>query len=295
MNREKYSKALHAIVHNNPIDISFLSKWFENTIEQLNILAKQRSAIRHPRYRGDAREDDFTSLLKQLLPPALKIERGFVANEYGATSQEQDCLILDGRLAAPFVASPSTTYYPHEAVAASVEIKSKLTLPELRKIALNCASLKKLGQNPILAKDAPRRDHGYFVFAYESSWSLEDTCKKVREVLAEVPVELRPNMFYILKSGFLLPQGDSGFKLGPPQMFTGEEFHFQGAMSIAKSIPSSDAIPFLWFLTNILDHCVSWTSKQQDVWFGRYVFSQIVLQQQVERLIKEHEAKPNGS
>jgi hypothetical protein len=60
-----------------------------------------------------------------------------------------------------------------------------------------------------------------------------------------VPHPLRPNMFYILREGFLLPRHTSGgFLTGPDQMFAATEFGFQGEMG-TKYLPKSDAMPFL--------------------------------------------------
>lgn len=291
MNHQQYDASLQHLLKNNPVNITFLSNWFDSVLDQLDLLAEQRAAIKHPRYRGDSREHDLKALLTRAMPPAIAMSNGFVANEYATVSQEQDCLLLDARQATTLVRSEKAIYYPIESVLASIEIKSELNLVELRKIALNCASLRKLQYRITDGKQKDQRKVAYFVFAYSSKWDLAQTAAKFNEVLASVPAHLRPCMIYVLKKGFLMPSASGNLAIGPQALFEHGPFKAQGAMRVAKSMPETHAIPFLWFLSNIIDHCTSELFARPWSWVGEYVFAPLILQQQVESQIAKRAVK----
>ncbi|KJZ09590.1 hypothetical protein TW85_21860 [Marinomonas sp. S3726] len=294
MNQIEFNKKLEDLKNSSAIDISFLTSWYEETIEQLSSLSEQCSQISHPRYRGDSREDAFISLLKDILPSSVEISNGFVMNEYSTKSYEQDCLLLNKEFTATFVKINKAVYYPIESVLGSVEIKSKLNLSELRKTVLNCISLKKLsfqhGLSEGRSESGEHSEIGYFIFAYDSTWNLESTCKKLNDLLKDVPPSLRPNMVYVLKKGFLLPSSNGAFRIGPQGMFGGESFSFQEKMG-TKNIPKSDAPPFLWFLSNMIDHCMSSISTAKVPWYGKYIFSPLALQSNAEKQMEDSSKK----
>lgn len=294
MNQEKFDKNLEDLKQCSAADLTFMISWYEETINQLSSLSQQRSKIGHPRYRGDSREDDFLGLLKKILPSSVGISNGFATNEYATKSYEQDCLLLNKAITATFVRTGKAIYYPVESVLGSIEIKSKIDLSELRKIVLNCVSLKKLAYKLGLSnnkyEDSPTSKLGYFVFAYDSTWSLQNTCEKLNKLLEGVPASLRPNMVYVLKQGLLLPSNDGEFRLDPQQMFSGDSFTPQGKMG-TKNIPESDAPPFLWFLSNIIDHCIGRISQAEVTWYGKYVFSPLIMQSHMEQQIEKRDKK----
>lgn len=285
MNQTEFERARDELLESSALDIEFLHAWYEQTLKQLASLSKQRKAIAHPRYRGDSREGDFVSLLESILPPSVGTENGFVVNEYGTQSREQDCILLDRQRAAIFATSENAKFFPIEAVLGAVEIKSKLTLSELRKTIINCISMKKLAYHWGLSdegyKDPARVRTAYFVFGYDIAGKCSNICQHLNELLRDVPAPLRPNMFYLLGHGFLLPSSDGSFPIGHDQLFVEEKFHYQGAMG-TKTIPKSNAPTFLWFLTNIIDHCIAEVGKREDPWYGKYVISPMFFQQYIE-------------
>ena len=181
MNQKEFEKKVRSLISTSRVDLEFLIKWYAKTLEQLESLKEQTAVIDHPRYRGDERESDFRNILKKILPESISIAKGFAINEYATKSLEQDCLLLDRHCAATFVKTGSTVYYPIESVLGSVEIKSKLTLSELRKIIINCMSLKKL-----LKSETPKVRIAYFVFAYNSVWKIEKAACKINELNQEI-------------------------------------------------------------------------------------------------------------
>ena len=290
MNQQEFLASLERLKTQSPVEINFLARWFEQTLRQLESLATQGDAIKHPRYRGDSRESDFAKLLTRSLPPSVVIRGGFVSNEYATLSHEQDCLLLDSRNAAVLASTDKANYFPIESVLASIEVKSKLTLSELRKIALNCASLRKLKTTITTSKEKESGNVAYFVFSYASSWTLDETATRLNQILEDVPFSMRPSMLYIMNQGLLLPKEPSGFALGPQQLFCEHPFAAQGPMKTSKQAEPTQAIPFLWFLTNIIDHCTSELFARNNYWLGKYVFAPLILQQHIEEKIAARSA-----
>ena len=64
-------------------------------------------------------------------------------------------------------------------------------------------------------------------------------------------------MFYVLGKGLLIPGHDGGVPLDRSTMFTGPRYRRVREHG-APGLPVSEAYPFLWFLSNIIDHC--WNS-----------------------------------
>src|SRR4051794_40010211 len=79
----------------SPVDITLISKWFDAALESLKALHGQKSGIRHPRHRGDAREEDLEHAIRPIFQRAIELRKGFVINNITAHSREQDILLLD--------------------------------------------------------------------------------------------------------------------------------------------------------------------------------------------------------
>ncbi len=290
MNQSQFNDRLKSLMTSSPLETNFIINWYKNILKQLESLKKQSSSIEHPRYRGNEREGDFTKVLKNVLPSSVLLSRGFAINEYATKSSEQDCLLLDSNRTATFIRTENTTYFPIDTILGSVEIKSKMNLSELRKIILNCVSLKKLayphGMSDNFYKEEPSVKIAFFIFAYESIWSSIEAAKKINQLLESVPVTLRPNMFFILNQGFIMPRGKNGFANGPDQMFTDDKFVAQGEMG-TTGIPKSLAPPFLWFLSNIVDHSLHEIEHRKADWYCKFLIAPMLLQQSAGKSIKD--------
>ena len=290
MNQLQFENKIQDLISGSPVNLKFLTEWYENTLNQLESFKKQTSGIEHPRYRGDERESEFKKLLEGILPSSILISNGFAINEYATKSYEQDCLILDRNRTATFLKTDTTTYFPIESILGSVEIKSKLTLKELRRTILNCVSLKKLAFNNAFSEEEYKKEPNvkiaYAIFAYDSGWTLKKTADEINKLLDSVPATLRPNMFFLLNKGLIMPCRESAFALGPDQLFTGDNFAGQGAMG-TKTLPKSLATPFLWYLSNIIDHSIQEMDSRDAPWYGKYVFGPIHFQTWAEKLIEK--------
>lgn len=296
MNQKDFEKELDSQLHSHSLDIQFLIKWYENTLKQLDALSEQRRGITHPRHRGDSRESDFRTILQGILPEVFRITRGFAVNSKSTQSREQDCLIYNGGTGVRLMSSKSLSYIPIESVLASVEIKSNLTLGELRKAVINAVSLKKLLID--LHDDKEKEDYDdhicYAIFAYKSSGTLSRIATQLTELSKDVPDHLSVNMIFVLGKGLIVPRsqadGDT-IGLGYPSMLKPKfGYGFLEAMG-TKSIPKSKAVPFLVFVMALADQCVqhSMRSRKEFKQYWEYALHPIQYQMWVEKIIKERE------
>lgn len=149
-------------------------------------------------------------------------------------------------------------YFPIEACLASIQVKSRLTRSTIRHAAVNCVSLKTLG---MFDDEVPwnSKNHGicFGVFAYRTQYRLPKLAEIVNEELECVERHLWPNLFYVVGEGMLIPADEQErIPMENETMFTGSKFCAVGNMALVPTLKRSSAYPFLWFLTNIIDHCV---------------------------------------
>lgn len=143
-----------------------------------------------------------------MIPGRMKIAKGYCQDRIAGLSYEQDCIFYDSLKYAPLMQTSEVSYLPVESVYSSIEIKSNLTLDELRKCILNCLSIKKLSRSyeekqkhaPIqLEKMNDENKIIYSVFAYNSKYSIEKIAEMLEELNSEIPHDLQINMIYVLK------------------------------------------------------------------------------------------------
>lgn len=281
MDAKNFEEAIQTAVASSQMDITLISKWFEDGLVSLRALREQKAGIKHPRHRGDAREADLIKAIEPLFPNSIQLRKGIVIDNTTAQSREQDVLLLDSSTGSALVHTEGCSYYPIEAVLGSIEVKSRLNLTELRKAIINCISLKKLA----LRREVPVGDIWFALFAYESDWNLDITAKRLDQLVANVPTNLRPDAVYLLGKGLLIPGSSAGLELKYRQKIN------DGYQSLAglgtELLPTSEAHAFLWFLTAMIDHCfVERTSRKPPSFFS-YVLMPLLYQKSFERAAKE--------
>jgi hypothetical protein len=94
--------------------------------------ARACSGVDHAGMRGTFREIVVADLLRPLLPADLEIGTGKVISADGQTSRQHDIIIYDRSILPPFMFDGTNGLFPVESVAYVVEVKSMLTLNELR-------------------------------------------------------------------------------------------------------------------------------------------------------------------
>lgn len=98
----------------------------------------------HRLTQGTLRERRFRRLIRPLVPARFRLVSGLIVNSKGASSRQQDCLVVDALHAAPFVDESDEGIVPVETVAAAIELKTRATPAEVRSAVRATASGKAL-------------------------------------------------------------------------------------------------------------------------------------------------------
>jgi len=257
MNEKEFEAAI-AQVGSLKMNLSFQTKWHTETIKTLATLSKQKAGITHPRHRGDAREDDFLDVLRSSTPPGLRLEKGIAVNVHGFQSPEQDCLVF-GADSTPILAEAGQIkYVPIDSVLSSIEIKSKLTLSELRKSICSLATLKTLPYFNFDYSALPPSGNRILsvLFAYESDLSITDLAAKMSELNKNVPPQLRINMVYVLNEGLVVTKRE-GYSLAAEDFVETNGDYTAIARLSKEPQADSSAAPFLVLIAAIVDHAIA--------------------------------------
>lgn len=165
--------------------------------------------ISHPAERGRAREEVLRQYLAEIVPSGFDVATGFIIDVHGKQSRQQD-LIIVRRDYHPKFQVGGAQFYPVEAVAAVVEVKSTLTKATLTDAIDNAASVKRLdrtggGENyvviggaggvrgPDVQKDYDDHQIMSMIVAADSDVSWEAAHRTFDESLRESPRSVWPN------------------------------------------------------------------------------------------------------
>ena len=281
MDRERFRTTVEELTRAAKVNFKMLPKWFEATLHTLDALGKQKAGVHHPGHRGTAREHPLQDVLANMLPSSLLIEKGFAINRFMTESKEQDLLVVDQNIGARLL--PEENYFPIEPCLASIQVKSTLTRTQIRDAAINCISIKRLFGWPVVSKEESDPEYDklcYAVFSYGSRSTLETLATVLNDELSAVSRHLWPNMFYVLGKGLLIPGHGGGVPLDRSTMFTGPTYQHVKEHG-APGLPVSEAYPFLWFLSNIIDHCMEQRGAREGPSVQRYWFTGIDLQTRI--------------
>ena len=285
MTKGEFDAKLKSSVSTSKINVKLLSDWFETILEVLSTLSTQKSAMDHPGHRGEAREVLLKEHLESMLPESLGVTKGFAVDRLLSVSKEQDLMIVNRDSAMSLI--PREQYFPIHSCLASIQVKSQLTISELRKSILNCISIKKLlgGDDPLKTLEEERiGQYCYAILAYSSRKTLERIANDLNEALSGVPHYLRPNIVYVLGKGMLIPSESKAIRLEVDQIFSAADFRPVPSMGAPPSIPVTEAHAFLWFITNIIDHCLKERKLRPDFIFREYWETTLALQAAVNRI-----------
>ncbi|UUT23494.1 DUF6602 domain-containing protein [Pseudomonas sp. T8] len=297
MNDDQFRKKIRSELGTQQCNFTFLPKWNRETLEGLSSAFKQKELIKHPRHRGDSRELDFIEILSSSIPASIRISKGFGLNTSSLVSHEQDCLLLNTESAWALAGGGGVSYFPIESILGSIEVKSRLTISELRKSILNCVSLKKVLYPglPYSEEKKPKERICYSIFAYSSSIELSKLPKVIRELQRDIPPALRINMIYLLGKGLILP-GDGSYELNFEQIHR-NDLDFGALDGLRSDYFSADAalrdhtVTFQWFIANNIDHCLFERSIRKIPSYSSYVFHPISIQMSLEKIFNEHNSK----
>ncbi len=177
------------------------------------------AAITHPGERGRAREEVLRQYLAEIVPEGFSVATGFVVDCHGTQSRQQD-LIIVRRDYHPRFQVGGAHFFPVEAVAAVIEVKSSLDRRTLADAIENARSVKALdrtgdGQNYIVnggiggMRGLPVRadydDHQIMslIVAAKSSARMENLYSTFATSLQDQPRRTWPNAVAVAQGWYL--------------------------------------------------------------------------------------------
>jgi len=157
--------------------------------------------IKHPRDVGNTREAILSGFLATsgYLPAQYAVSNTSVrvASTQGFLSREIDILLFD-RSSNIVLMKREEEYlvYPAESAYGIIQVKSRLTKPELAKAFENIASYKTLRKVGTLR---PRSERGFgIIFAYDTDMELPKLRDEIKRLAALQPKEVLPNLIVVL-------------------------------------------------------------------------------------------------
>ena len=126
----------------------------------------------------------------------------------------------------------------------------------------------------------------YGVFSYGTDYNPELLAEAVNEEMEGVRRHFWPNAFYVLGKGMLIPGEEHGVPLDSGTMFTGSKFRLVSEIE-APGIARSQAHSFIWFLSNIIDHCLAQRGARKSPHYKGYWFQTIQAQLALNRKLDE--------
>lgn len=154
----------------------YLNDRFAAAIDRLGADFKASAKTKHTGIKGGEREDALRQFFRDRLPERFGVTSGEVVDLNGNTGPQLDILIYDRHADFPFNVG-SQSILAAEALLASIEVKSKLSAPEVTKCAEAARKLRKLkphdrelgGSDMGHFKDGKKRArYMHCVFAFET-------------------------------------------------------------------------------------------------------------------------------
>ncbi len=116
-------------------------------IERAIAAAIASRSLNHALFKGRLREILITELVQPFLLPQFGVATGLIVDQYGNQSKQIDIIIYDERVVPPLMLSSSEGIVPCHSVLATIEVKSRLNMTELKKAVKNARSVKFLKYN----------------------------------------------------------------------------------------------------------------------------------------------------
>lgn len=115
-------------------------------VEGAIAVAKAYSSFKHNLLKGELREIVIRDLLRPFFPSDVGLGTGEVVSavEGADHSSQQDVILFNRRILPPLMGDERTGLFPIESVLATIEIKSVLTVDELKAAHLNAKTIHRL-------------------------------------------------------------------------------------------------------------------------------------------------------
>lgn len=175
------------------IDPDYLRKQFEDEGDDLYIKYNRikRDAITNPTDEGSYLEQILIDFFCTYLPKKYGINRGYIMNDKGHISLQQDIVIYNQDKYVLLKNTDNFAVFPVESVYATIEVKSKLSKQILTECIENIKSIKSLSGTQLLCEVPSGRVEKIepyggrpccIVFAFESDANIVTRADNLREL-----------------------------------------------------------------------------------------------------------------
>lgn len=131
--------------------------------------ASSISGLLHAGTKGQLRELFVRQLLQPILPDKYIIGSGNIITAYNQVSNQIDVIVCDKRIVSPLLFQGDVGIFPVESVLSTIEVKSTLTLDELRKSHQSASLTNKFKH--CTTPHPPIEHHVQAVFAFATDLS----------------------------------------------------------------------------------------------------------------------------
>jgi hypothetical protein len=121
--------------------LSTLKLIAEQSRHELNLLMPHRGEL------GRITEEIIKGVLERTLPKRFSIGTGIIINSNGGVSTQTDIVIYDNFFNSPLLTEYGVRVFPVECVYATIEVKSVLSMSDLRKGISDIMLLRKIGSS----------------------------------------------------------------------------------------------------------------------------------------------------
>jgi len=111
-------------------------------------------AMDHPVAKGDEHEVNWAKMLDEILPKRYQVDKAFVIDHTGASSDEIDLVIFDRQYSPLVMKAESRLYVPAEAVYAALEVKQELNAAHVNYAGEKVRSVRRLARTSASFVDA---------------------------------------------------------------------------------------------------------------------------------------------
>lgn len=197
-----------------------LHKLLEGASQQLRADFEATRLIPHRGVKGEEREEAVKRFLNEHMPRRFKAVSGFILDQNEQVSGHEDVIIYDHQYAPTYRYSERSAIVPNDAVAAVVEVKSRLNgdaLANAMQKAHEVKALVKSKQGVTMTMD----DRGclqetseveadgliltkVFLFAYESDLSIQGVADAWHKHYLDVPLTMNLDEIIILDRGVIV-------------------------------------------------------------------------------------------
>ncbi|WP_175832372.1 DUF6602 domain-containing protein [Burkholderia cepacia] len=218
------------------------------------LFVDDKGALIHPGEFGSYREAITQDFLRAFIPQRMAVDSGFVVTASGRISTQCDIIIYDRSVTPLLQNDQKQRFFPMESVCAVGEVKSVLSLGDLKTALRKLAGIKSLRdalyepsyvhcskKEGVASTYEPHRDERDQIvtfllceaFSFDIAGNLEEVLACYVQEHPQYPTNLRHNFVLSIRDGLLTYLHPSGTLCQFPSRLT-EVHHFDGTEEIQR-------------------------------------------------------------